>query len=159
ADSAKLVSRAGASTTANNDSFGPALSGNGQFVAFQSRATNLVAGASADAEDNVYLFDSSNSSVSLVSHSRTGQTASGNAGSFGPATSNTGNFVASVSSATALINGQNATAFTNVFLYTRTTRAVTLVSGVGASATTTASGSSDSPSINQDGTLVAFRSD
>jgi len=44
-------------TPAAVDSFNPALSPDGRFVAFQSRATNLVSGVSDTAKTDIFLYD------------------------------------------------------------------------------------------------------
>ncbi len=67
--------------------------------------------------------------------------------------------MAFLSTATYLVAGQSdANGATDVFLYERATGAVTLVSHTPASATTTGTGFSFSPSISADGAFVAFTS-
>jgi Tol biopolymer transport system component len=70
-----------------------------------------------------------------------------------------GRYIAFVSAATNLVRGQDTGNLTNVFLYTVATGAVTLISGAGGSASVGGDGNSDSPSISDDGTYVAYRSD
>jgi hypothetical protein len=53
----ELVSIAADGTAANGPSTRPSLSGDGRFVAFESSATNLVAGVSVPAEPRIYVRD------------------------------------------------------------------------------------------------------
>jgi hypothetical protein len=95
----------------------------------------------------------------LVSHSAPLATVAPTASSTNPVISHDGNFVAFVSFATNLVPGQNGpTDTTNVFLYSRQTGAITLVSGANGSASATANSYSDSPDLNDDGSFVVFRS-
>lgn len=141
--------------TGDGHSSGPAISDDGRFVVFQSYATNLLAGVNPTS--NIFLADRLTGSLTLVSHTPLGGSANGS--SFDPVISPDGNFVAFLSFATDLVPGQRVTGFTNVFLFSRQTGQVTLVSGVNGSASFSGSGFSDSPSINTNGRFAAFRSD
>jgi hypothetical protein len=152
-----------------NSSFAPAISADGRFVAYESQSTNLVAGGGVAPTDNVYLFDRTTGSNALVSHTAASVTTSPTAGSSGPVLSPDGGFVAFVSFAGNLVPGQQPSRFTNVFVYDNRARVSgqpnpaygtnRLVSGAGGSTTVPATGFSDTPAPNEDGSRVAFRSD
>jgi Tol biopolymer transport system component len=81
-------------------SFGPAISTNGRFVAFQSEANDLVPGRT-NIIDDIFVHDRQTHTTRRVSISSTGVLA--NDGSFNAAISGDGRFVAFNSSATNLV--------------------------------------------------------
>ena len=87
---------------ANADSFEPAISADGRFVAFSSAATNLVAGDSNDAND-IFVRDRLANATTRVSVGLAGANANG--GSDSPSISADGRYVAFTSAATNLIDG------------------------------------------------------
>jgi Tol biopolymer transport system component len=87
---------------ANEDSFEPAISADGRFVAFSSAATNLVAGDSNDAND-VFVRDRQENTTTRVSLAPGGANANG--GSDSPSISGDGRLVAFTSAATNLVDG------------------------------------------------------
>jgi hypothetical protein len=156
--------RSGSTTVLGKaDSLSPSISDDGHFIAFQSRATNLVPGQTASPVNKIYVAEQGDQAVpgvrlTLVSHAPN-SSAAANGASTSPVISPDSNYIAFVSAATNLVAGQQTTGgFTNLFLYDRRAGTNRLVSGVSGSATVSASGYSDSPAINQDGTYVAFRS-
>lgn len=153
---------AGATTVANSYSVAPVLSAHGAFVAFLSNATNLVGGQiDQNAIVDVFLYSRATGTVSLVSHTPASATttADGNSYTDRLAVSADGAYVAFQSSADNLVAGQvDPSGFNDVFLYTRATGAVTLVSHTAASSSTASSGSSSGASISADGARVAFSS-
>jgi Tol biopolymer transport system component len=125
----------------------PSISDDGRFVAYED-------------EDNVHVFDRSSLSTSLVSHASGSLTAPADGTSADPVVSHDGTAIAFVSAATDLVPGQDASSFTNVFLYRNDgSGAVRLVSGVLGSATAGGDGNSDTPALGLDGSTVAYRSD
>ncbi len=154
-----LVSHAAsATTTANSASYGPTISADGTYVAFGSTATNLVA-TDANGADDLFLFARATGSVTLVSHRSNSSNTTANGGSYAPAVSANGAYVAFESAATNLVAGQSdANADSDVFLYERATGTVTLVSHIPGSATTTANLASCCTTISADGAFVAFES-
>jgi hypothetical protein len=124
----------------------PGISDNGRFVTYQDSG-------------NVYLFDRSNGSHTLVSHAFNSAATPANSTSSKPALSHDGSSVAFVSQATNLVAGQVPSSFSNVFLYDVGSGAVRLVSGVDGSTTAGGNGNSDSPAVGLDGGYVAYRSD
>jgi Tol biopolymer transport system component len=87
----------------NNFSNPPAISGDGRFVAYDSAATNLVAGDTNGGED-VFVRDTTTNKTQRVSLSSSGAQATGG-DSDTPAISADGRFVAFLSGATNLVAG------------------------------------------------------
>jgi Tol biopolymer transport system component len=86
----------------NGDSFEPAVSADGRFVAFSSAATNLVAGDTNNAND-VFVRDRQANTTTRVSVGLAGAQANG--GSDAPSISGDGRLVAFTSAATNLVDG------------------------------------------------------
>lgn len=142
----------------NDHSFPVALSTNGQFALFESRASNLVPGDTNNATD-VFLCDIASGAIRLVSASTNG--VPGNAISEEAVMTSDGRFVAFVSEASNLVAG-DSNRIADVFLRDLQTLATTLVS-VGAGSTNpnlfgiTAS-RSESPRLTPDARYIAFLS-
>jgi hypothetical protein len=160
-----LVSHAADGTMGNADSTNPSVDDSGRFVAYQSRATNLVVAAGApprtDLSTNVYLFDRTApaaAATAAVSHAPGSGLPAGGSTSYSPVLSHDGSTVAFVSSAGNLVPGQSASPFTNVFLYGVGTGSVLLASTAG-SPSAGGNGYSDSPALSADGSAVAYRSE
>jgi Tol biopolymer transport system component len=137
---------------ANGSSFRPSISADGRFVAFQSYATNLVAGDLNDLSD-VFVHDRSTGETTRISVAPDGTEANGMSRS--AAISADGRFVAFESQAGNLISG-DANACADVFLRDLASGTTSLVSVDSAGAQ--ASGPSSAPSISADGRFVAFAS-
>jgi phosphopantothenate synthetase len=155
-----LVSRAAGTvtTTGNGASDSPVISTDGAFIAYRSRATNLIAGQ-VGAGLNVFLFDRVAGTTMLVSRAGGSVTTTGNSTSDIPVLSADGRFVAYRSFATNLVLGQSdANGNTDVFLFDRVAGTTVLVSRATGSTTTTGNGVSDGAAISSDGTFVAYRS-
>jgi len=167
----------------NGDSYNPVISPDGQYVAFVSLATNLVSDASVDGiTPQVYIRDTCNvvppatgactPSTYLLSTPDSTPGPSGftpaNAPSSDPAISNTGLFVAFVSTATNLgATAPNPSGNSEIFV--RSTCVTTISStsntcapittlGSTPDGTTPANNASVEPSISTDGRFVAFAS-
>lgn len=97
-----LLSIGLAGAQSNGASNGASISPEGRFIAFDSAATNLIAGDSNAARD-VFVFDRILNSMSRTSLSSSGAQASG--GSSTPSVGNFGQFVGFASSATDLVLG------------------------------------------------------
>lgn len=146
------------SSPGNNDSFTPAVSADGRFVAYSSRASNLVPDDTNNTDD-VFVHDRTTGTIERVSVSNSG--AQGNFQSVHPSISADGRFVAFESEATNLVpndtNGQtDRSAGVDIFVYDRTTRTMERAS-------LTENGSqvnraSRNPSISGDGRYIAFSS-
>lgn len=164
-----LVSRNSSSPTAtgNGPSELAALSADGRYVAFLSRASDLVAGQTMNNADyNVFLFDRAAGTTTLVSHASASATTTGNGGAPSahsldrPTLSADGAWVTFTSRATDLVASQTDTnSGDDVFLWERATGTITLVSHASASISTAGNEASDSPSISADGRYIVFHGD
>ncbi len=157
----RLVSHAVSGDTADGLSRGVALSGgDGRYVALASRATNLVAGVDDRNRDNdVYLVDRQGGQKILVSHAAGQAAKSANAASTPVALSADGNVVLFESSATDLVaGGSDGNLAVDVYVYDRTTAALSLVSHAVGSPVTAANGESRAQSISADGRYVVYQS-
>jgi cold shock CspA family protein len=132
------------------------LSGDGRFVAFESVATNLVVGDTNGASD-VFVHDRQTGATTRVSVATGAVQATG--GSFLPAISNDGRFVAFHSSATNLVAG-DTNGGTDVFVHDRQTGETTRVSVATGGGQSTGSGQPPdfAPALSEDGRFVAFES-
>ena len=147
---------------ANGPSSSPALSRDGQYVAFTSAADNLVPGDTNDALD-VFVYDRAASTVTRVSVAGDGSQADGDSRS--PAISDTAGplVVAFTSVATNLAAG-DGNGQSDVFVRTLSsppsTTLVSVAAGPGTGGTAaTGNDGSDEPSLDGTGTKVAFSSD
>ncbi len=156
------MSHTAASPTAtpNAESAWASISADGSFVLFGSRATNVVAGQSdTNGAVDVFLFERATGAVTLVSDASTSPSTTGNGNSDPGSLSADGAFATFSSFATNLVTGQTDTnGVSDVFLFTRATGAVSLISHVPASVTGTAAGHSCCGAISANGEWVAFRS-
>jgi hypothetical protein len=148
------VSVGAAGTQANSDSLFPALSADGRYVAFDSAASNLVAG-DTNGWDDIFVRDRQSGTTQRISVANDGAQSIGGT-SARPAISADGRFVAFLSYATNLVPGDtNGSA--DIFVRDRvagTTRRVSVASG-GAQA----NASSFEAAISADGRFVAFNSE
>lgn len=140
---------------ANAGTSAGALSANGRFVVFSSRASNLVLGDTNESED-VFVRDLQTSTTTRVSVDSAGSQA--NSHSMHPALSADGRFVAFASYATNLNTGHTNNGFTDIFVHDRQTGQTTYVSLHDSSAQASGGGSRY-PAISADGQRVAFTSD
>ncbi len=149
----------GATTTASEASGNPDLSADGRFVAFLSRASDLVPGITdGNGGSDVYLWDRTTDTTVLVSHLPGSPTTTGNGPVFEAVISDDGAFVAFAGSASNLVAGQNdSNGDSDVFLWERATGNVTLVSHVAGMVGKTGAGPSFAPVIGGAG-KVAFAS-
>lgn len=132
----------------------PTISGNGRFVVFESRATNLVAGDTNRFSD-VFVRDLSTGVTERVSVSGTG--AQGNGDSYGGSISANGRYVAFVSQARNLVAG-DTNIYWDVFVRDRSAGTTTQVS-VGRGGAQSDGHSQWAPQISADGRFVAFMSE
>jgi Tol biopolymer transport system component len=136
----------------NGHSFAPAISNDGRLVAFSSNASNLVSG-DTNSSDDIFVHDSQSGATARVSVATGGGEANG--GSFSPALSADGRFVAFLSDASNLVAG-DTNGFRDVFVHDRQTGSTTRVSVD--SAGVQGNVGSFSVAINADGRFVAFHS-
>lgn len=137
----------------NDDSFWCAISGDGNFVGFTSRASNLIGADRNDATD-VFLYNRQNETPEFVSVRSTGTQA--NRSSEAPSLSHTGRYVAFTTSASNLAIKGDKNGSPDVFVYDRNegrTNRASIRSDL-----REANGSSYDPSISANGRFVAFTS-
>ena len=138
---------------ADGDSYAPAISADGRFVAFLSRATNLVPG-DANGKVDVFVYDRQTAQTQRVSVNPGGSDADGDAYDR-PALSQDGRIVAFASFATNLAPGDSL-GEAQIYARDRQTGVTTRLSV----APNGAAGdhSSGAPSLSADGRFVAFYS-
>ena len=151
----RITSRVSVSTAgreADDSSYGPALSADARFVAFDSWATNLVAGDVNGFRD-VLIHDRRTGTTSLISAAPGGKAADGE--SYGAGLSADGRFVTFSSQADNLVPGDANVAW-DVFVHDRLEATTTLVSlaSDGSQGNFNSAGSF----ISADGRFVAFSS-
>ncbi len=145
----QLLSRTPSGAFPNHESMDPVISADGGFVAFVSRATDIVPGAPGIAGVANIFYINRNTLVSqLVSNN-------GNADSSRPAISGNGALVGFDSEATSLVN-LDFNSSPDAFLWTAVTDTVELISRLPHGESP--NGASFDVSLNEDGTLVLFRS-
>ncbi|HEY7149294.1 MAG TPA: hypothetical protein VH420_07595, partial [Gaiellaceae bacterium] len=146
------VSVSSAGAEANGDSFAPAISSDGRYVAFASAASNLVAGDTNDAND-IFLRDRQASTTTRVSVGFDGTQANG--GSDQPSLSGDGRLVAFTSAATNISPG-DTNALRDAFVYDRQTGTAVDISVD--SAGVRADLESFTPMLSANGRFVAYMS-
>jgi Tol biopolymer transport system component len=150
--SIQRVSVATDGTQSDGFCYNPSISGDGRFVAFSSWADNLVPDDTNE-ESDVFVYDLQTGSIQRVSVNAQGE--QGNSGSDEATISGNGRFVAFVSDASNLVDGDTNDWY-DTFVYDRQTGAIQRVSV----AANGAQGNSSSygPSLSDDGRFVAFTS-
>ena len=139
----------------NGDSLPFGISTNGQFVLFESSATNLVANDTNNAQD-IFIRDLVNGTTTLVSVNTNGS--SGGGESRDPAMTPDGRYIAFTSAAEDLVPGPT-NGIPDIFVRDLQANTTTLVSvGAMSTSSTTPTGSSEVPEITPDGRYVAFYS-
>ena len=146
------VSVASDGTQANNQSLYPLISADGRYIAFNSEASNLVAGDTNLSED-VFVHDRYTGTTTRVSVASDGTQA--NNGSYGPSINADGRYIAFSSAASNLVTGDIENT-ADVFIRDQATGTTTRVSV--ASDGTPLDGGSYGPSISADGRYIAYLS-
>lgn len=147
------VSVASDGTQANNNSFGTDVSGDGRYVVFSSRATNLGANYGYV---GVYVHDTVTGSTELASVNDAGDPNIGTAGSDGDVSiSRDGRYVAFDSAATNLVSGDD-NGWIDVFVHDRQTGSTILLSRSAGGSGAPANANSEQPEISADGRHVVF---
>jgi len=117
-----------AATAGSGFSGAPGLSADGRFLVFRSQSGDLVPGQTEiptapgfGGTDDVFLYDRTSRSATLVSRTRASASAAGNGNSFAPVLSANGGVAAFLSTATDLGEGQtDPYGHADLFLYHRT---------------------------------------
>ncbi len=149
----RRVSVSSRGAAGNADSGAPAISAGGRFIAFESNASTLVRG-DHNRQSDVFVYDRRTSKTRLVSMSSAGVQA--NAGSYAPAISAGGRFIAFESFASNLVRGDHNRR-SDVFVHDRRTGKTRRISV--SSAGVQANAGSHAPAISAGGRLIAFESD
>ncbi len=155
----RLVSRNAAGAAGNAGASNIAVSADGRFAAFDSKASDLVAGlADTNSAFDVFLYDSSTDSIRCLSKNIAG-TSTGDGFSFYPVISPDGRWVVFRSAATNLVAG-DTNGFEDVFRYDTLTNQIVMVSQVGGNGGNGNSGVNFGQykpfDISDDGRYVAF---
>ncbi|QQR82752.1 PD40 domain-containing protein [Candidatus Campbellbacteria bacterium] len=151
-DTIERVSVSDAGAEGNNISSEPAISSDGQYVTFQSAATNLVSGDTNSATD-IFVYDRTGDTIERVSVSGAG--VEGDASSANAMISADGRYVAYESAATNLV-ANDTNSQTDAFVYDRTNDTVERVSV--SAAGVQGDGVSSKTSVTSDGRYVSFQS-
>jgi hypothetical protein len=137
----------------------PRISVDGSSIVFASVANNLVnRQVDTNGVRDIFLFDRLTGTISLVSHTNTSLTTTGNLASDNPSLSVDGNLVAFTSLATNLVSAIDLNNASDVFLFRRQGGAIALVSHAENSLITTANNASTLARVSGNGTSVAFTS-
>lgn len=137
---------------ANDSSFRPRISADGRFVAFASRATNLVDN-DTNGFDDLFVHDRQTGATTRVNIDSSG--AEANAGLSDYEISSDGRYVVFDSFADNLVPG-DTNGFTDVFIHDRVTGETTRISEDNSGVE--GDGQSRSPDISADGRYVVFQS-
>ncbi len=136
----------------DGNSQAPSIDADGKLVAFQSEATDLVAGDD-NSNTDIFVYDTTSATTDIISLDVGDSGADGDSTS--PAISADGGFVAFQSDATDLVGGDD-NSNTDIFVYDTTSATTDIISlDVGGFSS---DGDSTSPAINEDGSIVAFQS-
>jgi Tol biopolymer transport system component len=156
--SVTLVSHLPASslTSATGRSSLPRISGDGEWVVFDSQAPDLASGTDTNDDDDVFLYERATGAVRLVSHVASSALNAGNAISWNSVVSADGSYVAFQSRATDLLPVSDGNGDNDIFLYERSTGTLTLVSHAVSSSTTTGNANSFAASISGTADFVIF---
>ncbi|MBK7643850.1 MAG: PD40 domain-containing protein [Planctomycetes bacterium] len=147
---------AGAAGEGDGASAAPCLSADGRFVAFASRATNLVSNDTNGVAD-VFVRDLQTGLVECVSAAPAG--VPGNDASASPALSADGRYVVFASSATNLIAGRRSSAESGYWcIYRRDRQLGTTIRVSANTAGLRGNSLSSQPAVSADGRYVAFAS-
>ena len=147
------VSTASNGDQGSNHSYNAAISADGRYVAFESYASNLVAGGT-NGQPDIFVKNLLTGATRRVSTASNGTWANG--GSYNAAISANGRYVAFDSDASNLVDGGDVNGTADIFVKDLQTGAMTLVST--ASDGAQASGYSYNAAISADGRYVSFES-
>src|SRR5262249_48333098 len=137
-------------------------SADGRYVVFSSTATNLVAGQvdasrTSSVNDDLFLYDRLTGTNTLMSHTATSATTTGNGASYAPVLSADGRYVVFRSLASNLAPAMPDPSNTqDASLSARVTGTIPRVSPTPPPATTAGNSFADHPTISADGRTIAF---
>ncbi|HEX3530791.1 MAG TPA: hypothetical protein VH988_27320, partial [Thermoanaerobaculia bacterium] len=131
----------------------PQISADGRYAVYSSQSSTLVPGQiDPTATQDVFLFDRSTGTTTLVSHNAASPVTAGNRKSISPVISRDGRWIVFLSDAGDLIPGQGAASPSAAFLYDRVTETTTLLS----LNHTSGGGPCIGAALNDDGRFVAI---
>lgn len=159
----QLVSRAAGlpNTTGNNSSGGVSISSDGQWIAFNSAADNLVTGQipPLSTTTNVYLFNRVSGTTQLVSRAAGTTVISPNSHSIDSKISGDGRYIAYASYATNLLSGQtdtNGITGGDIFVFDRVSGTTQLVSRATGTTNLTGNNTSTRPILSANGQVIVY---
>lgn len=138
-----LISVSTSGAPGSGESSWAAISDDGRYVVFQSEASNLIA-IDGNAHIDIFIRDRQTNTTARINGVGG---AAPNGGSFRPAISGDGRYIAFTSLATNLVAGDSVDLFADVFLYDRVTAAATKVS---------TNASADYLDISGDGRFIVY---
>jgi hypothetical protein len=133
----------------------PVISANGRYVAFTSRASNLVTNDTNGTTRDVFVRDLQAGTTILVSVRSDGM-GSGNGASFSPSISSDGRFVAFVSKATDLVASPSDTDTANDIFVRDLQTNTTILASVRSDGTGSGDGLCETAVMSENGQAVAF---
>jgi uncharacterized repeat protein (TIGR01451 family) len=134
-----------------------ALSGDGEFLAFISSATDLAGATVSGGNAQLYLWNRATGEVILASHAAGTPGVAGNGAVVGqPRITPDGRFVAYLSGAGNLVAGQSGATSDNLFLYDRVANANTLASYAAGTPAQGAGSVGAQFDLSDDGALLGF---
>ncbi len=154
ANTTTLITKGIAGAQTNGSSRTPSISANGRYIAFESLATNLIAGDTNGVRD-VFFYDTQLHAIARLSTDTGG--AQSNGQSYGAVISGDGTAVAFYSTATNLVTG-DTNAVGDVFVRNLFTGTTTRVSVATDGTQGNSSSGADDIAISYDGKLIAFDS-
>jgi Tol biopolymer transport system component len=142
------------------EGYHPQISPDGRWVAFCSLATDLIPGQQDQGQiSDVFLWDRLDGSTVLVSRSTAGATVAGDGFSSSPVVSSDGRYVAFLSGAGNLVQGQISELYNSgVFLFDRVAGRTALVSHTRDSAVTLPNDNVFYLDMSSDGRFIVFSS-
>jgi Tol biopolymer transport system component len=152
ANTTRIVSVATDGTGGNSESYRPSISADGRYVAFESRANNLVDGDTNSYAD-IFIYDTVANTTRIVSVATDGT--DGNFDSYAPSISADGRYVTFYSYASNLVSG-DTNPYADIFIYDTVANTTRIVSVATDDTQGNDFSSSSYPSISGDGRYVAF---
>jgi hypothetical protein len=155
-----------ATVTGNGVCANPAISADGRYVTFTSKASNLIPGfvATTGTPANVYLYDRFNSTCTLVCHQSGSLTGSASIDCTFPIISANGQVVVFTSTAVNLISGfpnpggGNASTYAHAYAFDVSTGAITLLDHKYGSVSDPATGTGGPTAVTPDGQYIVVNS-
>ncbi|MDH5182567.1 MAG: hypothetical protein OEX12_01635 [Gammaproteobacteria bacterium] len=147
----RIISKTASGVLANQTTFSPALSDDGRYVVYYSKANNLAAGTTG-ASLQILFFDGNSGNTTLLSRGISGS--EGNDLSYSPSISADGRFVSFTSFANNLISG-DSNGVADIVLLDRQKNEMQIItqSEAGVLGNGTAIGT---PALSRDGNSIAF---